>query len=431
MSEEVKQLPDGWRAYSIKDIIKFKSQGVNTTTEKVKYSQYGIKVIRAKNIDDYTIDYDDVVYVEDETYSRLSNNNKPQKNDILYTNIGSKFGSAAIIKSSDKILIAWNVLRIVVNESLVNNHFLMYVLNCPFYKNKLLALNSSATMPFINGKSIDGFEIKVPPLEEQKEIAAVLSTLDDKIEINQQINKKLEEMAQAIFQQWFIDFNFPDENGNPYKDSGGAMIDSELGQIPAGWTIKNLDQIAEFTNGLAMQKFRPKEHEKSLPVLKIKELRQGYTDINSDRCSDNIAAKVKVFNGDIIFSWSGSLMVDIWSGGNAGLNQHLFKVTSDNYAKCYYYLWTKYHLNQFIAIAEDKATTMGHIQRKHLSDAKVICTNNIYMNNFNNTLTPVIDSYLVNSIEIKKLSTIRDLLLPKLMSGDLEIQNNYEINDKI
>lgn len=282
-------------------------------------------------------------------------------------------------------------------------------------------LNSGSAVPTLNRNYVHDTLAKIPTKEIQKEIAAILSSLDDKIELNQQINKKLEEMAQAIFKEWFIDFNFPDENGNPYRDSGGTMIDSELGQIPATWSVKSLDEVANFTNGLAMQKFRPIDNECSLPVLKIKELRQGNTDINSDRCKADIPDSVKIFDGDVIFSWSGSLMVELWTGGDAGLNQHLFKVTSDKYSKIFYYLWTKHHLAKFIAIAQDKATTMGHIQRKHLSDAKIFCPNNFIMDRFNHATHPMLEQLIAKNIEISNLINLRDTLLPKLMYGELEI----------
>ena len=111
-----------------------------------------------------------------------------------------------------------------------------------------------------------------------------------------------------------------------------------------GWEVKSLDEIAEYLNGLAMQKFRPQDDEKSYPVLKIKELRQGFTDNNSDRCARTIDKRYIINDGDVVFSWSGSLLVEIWCGGKGGLNQHLFKVTSGDYEKWFYYNWTDYHL---------------------------------------------------------------------------------------
>ena len=235
-------------------------------------------------------------------------------------------------------------------------------------------------------------------------------------------------MAQAIFKQWFVDFEFPNEDGKPYKSSGGEMVESELGMIPQGWEINSLLDIANYLNGLAMQKFRPADDEKGIPVLKIKELRQGSTDENSDLCSPSIAKDYIINDGDVIFSWSGSLLVDFWCGGKCGLNQHLFKVTSSKYEKWFYYLWTKYHLDKFIRIAQDKATTMGHIKRTDLSSSMVLVPNEVLMNKANSILKPIVEKIVETRIEEGKLGKLRDTLLPKLMSGEIRVDDvNIEI----
>ena len=285
---------------------------------------------------------------------------------------------------------------------------------------------TSTAVPIINKTTFSNFSIIVPTIEEQKSIAHILSTLDDKIEVNNQINKTLDNMAQAIFKQWFMDFEFPNEDGEPYKSSGGEMVESELGMIPKGWEVKGLDEIAEFLNGLAMQKYRPTENEKSYPVLKIKELRQGRTDENSDLCSSNIEKKYIVRDGDIIFSWSGSLLVDIWCGGKCGLNQHLFKVTSDKHDQWFVYQWNKYHLDRFVNIAKSKATTMGHIKRKDLSDSKVLIPSDELYLKAAQYQKYLFEKIMYSKIEIKRLEEIRDSLLPKLMSGEIRVPLNEE-----
>ena len=273
---------------------------------------------------------------------------------------------------------------------------------------------------------IENTKIMLPPLREQKAIAHILSTLDDKIEVNNQINKTLENMAQAIFKQWFVDFEFPNGDGEPYKSSGGEMVESELGMIPKGWEVKGLDEIAEFLNGLAMQKYRPTENEKAYPVLKIKELRQGRTDENSDLCSSNIEKKYIIRDGDIIFSWSGSLLVDIWCGGKCGLNQHLFKVTSDKHDEWFVYQWNKYHLDKFVNIAKSKATTMGHIKRKDLSDSKVLIPSDELYLKAAQYQKYLFEKIMYSKIEIKRLEEIRESLLPKLMSGEIRVPLDEE-----
>ena len=352
-----------------------------------------------------------------------------QKNDILYSEIRPQNKRFAYVDfQSDDYVASTKLMVLRKKNEMITSNFLYQILKSDDLINELqvIAESRSGTFPQITYNELSRMKIKLPPLDEQKAIAHILSTLDDKIEVNNQINKTLDNMAQAIFKQWFMDFEFPNEDGEPYKSSGGEMVESELGMIPKGWEVKGLDEIAEFLNGLAMQKYRPTENEKSYPVLKIKELRQGRTDENSDLCSSNIEKKYIVRDGDIIFSWSGSLLVDIWCGGKCGLNQHLFKVTSDKHDQWFVYQWNKYHLDRFVNIAKSKATTMGHIKRKDLSDSKVLIpSDKIYLKAAQHQKY-LFEKIMYSKIEIKRLEEIRDSLLPKLMSGEIRVPLNEE-----
>ena len=213
------------------------------------------------------------------------------------------------------------------------------------------------------------------------------------------LNKNLFDQAQAIFDQEFL-----------------AVDD-----IHADWQRSSLLGIADYLNGLAMQKYRPSEGEQGLPVLKIKELRQGTCDANSELCSPSIKPEYIVHDGDVIFSWSGSLLVDLWCGGTCGLNQHLFKVTSTIYDKWFYYAWTNHHLQKFAAIAADMATTMGHIKREELAKAEVLVPSRHDYDRIGGLLAPLYDLVISNRIENRKLASLRDGLLPQLMSGQIDI----------
>lgn len=215
------------------------------------------------------------------------------------------------------------------------------------------------------------------------------------------INNNLEQQAQAIFSNEFL----------------------ALETLPEGWKQARLIDIADYRNGLAMQKYRPDADEISIPVLKIKELRQGFCDNNSEVCSSNIKSEYVIHDGDVIFSWSGSLLVDFWCGGICGLNQHLFKVTSSEYDKWFYYSWTKHHLYRFIAVAADKATTMGHIKRDELAKAEVLIPNETDYSRIGALIKPIYDLIITNRIENKKLAETRDSLLSKLMSGEIDVSD--------
>ncbi len=214
------------------------------------------------------------------------------------------------------------------------------------------------------------FPILLPPVQEQRAIASVLGSLDDKIELNRRVNVTLEEMAQALFRSWCVVFDPVRAKMKGHQPAGmdeetAALLpdsfeDSPLGEIPKGWSVEPLDKVAHFLNGLALQKYPP-DGDEYLPVIKIAELRKGVTE-SSGRASAKIPPQYVVEDGDLLFSWSGSLEVQLWTGGLGALNQHLFKVTSERYPKWFYYYWIKQHLPVFRAIAADKATTMGHIK---------------------------------------------------------------------
>jgi type I restriction enzyme S subunit len=301
-----------------------------------------------------------------------------------------------------------------INKNIVSPKYLFYTLKTF----DLASLNVGSAVPSLTTEVLNEVLVSIPDLPTQTAIAEILSSLDDKIELNNKINQELENLAQTLFKQWFIDFEFPDENGEPHKSFGGEMVESELGEIPQGWEVNSLDGIADFLNGLALQKFPPDNEYDYLPVIKIRELRQRDTS-NSDRASKSIPEKYIVQNGDVLFSWSGSLLVDFWTNGKGALNQHLFKVTSNQFPQWYYFLWTKHHLSEFIKIAESKATTMGHIQRQHLNDAKVVIPDEI--SRFTSVFEPIISKIIDNRIENGELTNLRDTLLPKLISGELEV----------
>lgn len=330
-------------------------------------------------------------------------------NSICVSCIGSDLGK---VVKTDRELVTNQQINTIVPHSNVDSDFVYYLM-CIVGKELNYISKTSTAVPIINKSTFSDWNIVIPEkVDDQRRIASILSSLDRKIELNNKINADLEEMAQAIFKNWFVDFE-------PFKD--GKFVDSELGMIPEGWKVGRLTEIASYMNGLAMQKFPPENIEDSLPVLKIKELGQGFCGTDSDRCSCNIKDECKIHNGDVIFSWSGTLLVDVWCGGDCGLNQHLFKVTSNDYPKWFYYYWTKHHLQEFIRIAKDKAVTMGHIKRGHLEEALVAIPDNDSMGKVHELFEPILSKMISLRLESTRLSLLRDTLLPRLMSGEIEV----------
>ena len=316
---------------------------------------------------------------------------------ICVSCIGSDLGKVVLTKNPTVTNQQFN--SIVPNEE--NDADFIYYLMTVVGKHLNYLSKTSTAVPIINKSTFANYEIEIPNIKEQKRIGKILSSLDDKIELNRRINDNLEQQAQALFNYYFID------------------TPELLGEFSVG----SLADAANYVNGLAMQKYRPINGKKGLPVLKIKELGQGRIDSSSNFCSDEIDPYYKVYDGDVIFSWSGTLMVKIWCGGKCGLNQHLFKVSSKTTPKWFYYFWTKHHLDNFIRIAKDKAVTMGHIKREELRKAKILFPNTCVMKKLDTLITPYIEQIIEKECEIKKLALLRDALLPKLMSGELKIND--------
>lgn len=288
----------------------------------------------------------------------------------------------------------------------IDSNYLYYLVCSPIVRDPAIkSMVGSSGRQRVQTDLVANLQVSIPDYEEQVKIGELLKALDDKIKLNNEINKNLEQQAQAIFANEFL----------------------SLDTLPEGWKQASLIDIADYLNGLAMQKYRPTADESGIPVLKIKELRQGCCDDNSELCSPNIKSSYIIHDGDVIFSWSGSLLVELWCGGICGLNQHLFKVTSSKYDKWFYYAWTKHHLDRFVAIAADKATTMGHIKRDELAKAEVLIPNKKDYERIGALLQPIYEMIISNRIENKKLAATRDTLLPKLMKGEIDMSEvDYE-----
>lgn len=333
-------------------------------------------------------------------------NSYNSENVIIIGRVGAYCG--CVYKSNEKCWVSDNAIAVLAKD-IVNTQYLYYLMNTLDLHHQHIG----GAQPLMTQDIIKDFSVLIPSLQEQQKIASILSSLDDKIEVNRKINENLEQQAQALFKSWFVDFE-------PFKN--GEFVESELGMIPKGWRVGKLSEIADYVNGLAMQKFRPQNNEQGLPVLKIKELGQGSFDANTEQCSPSlIGEKYIIHDGDIIFSWSGTLMVKIWCGGLCGLNQHLFVVVPKNYPKWFVYLWTLYHLDNFIRIAKDKAVTMGHIKRGELDKALVAIPDKDEMEKCDALIAPIFKQIISNEIESRRLASLRDTLLPKLMSGELKV----------
>ena len=380
-----------WNHSTINDVCVLVTDGSHSSPKSVNDGKYMVSV---KDFTDYGFDFASCRMISNDDYETLKRNGcVPQIDDILIGKDGARFFEDIIIyRQREKPALLSSIAILRCDKSKILPDFLYYVLRTPSFRQDVKDnYGSGSAIPRIILKDFKRMMVSYPSLEKQQAIISVLTAIDSKIQANTEINDNLYAQAKAIFDNHFIN------------------IDA----IPAGWRKGNLLDIANYLNGLAMQKFRPQGNEIGLPVLKIKELRQGSCDDSSELCSLRIKPEYIIHDGDVIFSWSGSLLVDIWCGGTCGLNQHLFKVTSDIYDKWFYYLWTAHHLARFIAIAADKATTMGHIKREELAKAEVLIPCEEDYTSLTSIMQPIFELIISNRIEARKLAALRDELLPK------------------
>ena len=337
-------------------------------------------------------------------------------------------GSTALIPESGKYIQSQDVAKVTCNEALLDQNYAFYLLSSALVKQQLSAGAQQTKIRHTSPGKIKDCIVWLPPLTEQKRIGQLLSTIDRKIALNRAINHNLEAMAKQLYDYWFVQFDFPDKNRKPYKSCGGTMTYNEnlKRYIPEGWHCGNLFEIATFTNGLACQKFRPKDGEVPLPIIKIREMHDGISSDTED-VSPNIPESVKVYNGDVLFSWSASLEVMLWAYGLGGLNQHIFKVTSANdFPKSFYYFQLLNYVDVFKKMAEARKTTMGHITQDHLRQSTIaIPDDKDIVAKFEKRISPIFARMVKVQEEIQQLSKQRDELLPLLMNGQVSV--NYDL----
>lgn len=326
---------------------------------------------------------------------------------------------------ADNFIVSTGFTTIDISDAESDAKYIFYLLTQKYITDYLHTIgeNSVSSYPAINPNDLANLKFSIPNLKTQKSIAHILSTLDQKIAINNQINAQLEQMAKTLYDYWFVQFDFPNENGKPYKSSGGEMVynDTLKREIPKGWEVKSLWSIAKYFNGLALQKYRPKnEYDDFLPVIKIREMNEGIS-ANTEKASTEIPKEAIINDGDILFSWSATLDVKIWTQGKGALNQHIFKVTSNQYPKSFYYFELLNYLQHFKMMAELRKTTMGHITQDHLKQAFICIPSDALLSGLDQILSPIFQKIIILKKQNQQLTQLRDFLLPMLMNGQVGV----------
>lgn len=356
-----------------------------------------IPMLSVKDMEEFDFNYNNCKHISEEEYNKmLKNDCVPKLYDVLVAKDGSYLKEIFVNEKENKKAILSSIAIFRPNQDVVDPYFLCYLLKTPMILNYVKDnCVSGSALPRIILRAFKGIELTIPEIKTQKKIVKIIKNINDKIKMNNEINNNLHELMKIKFNDYI-------NNIEDYEESV-------------------LSKIANYKNGLAMQKFRPL-NEIGLPVIKIKEMNSGISS-ETERCKSDVDSEVIINDGDVLFAWSGTLCMSIWCGGKAGLNQHIFKVTSDKYPKWFYYFWTLKHLDNFIEIAAGKATTMGHIKRTELDKAVVKIPNEKSMDEMDKIFTPMLNKYINNNIENRNLEIMRAILLPKLMNGEIDLES--------
>ncbi len=403
------------------------TKGTTPTTLGYPFVDEGINFVKSEAISaNGSINPVTFAFIDEEAHAKLGRS-QLKEGDVLFSMAGVYLGKTAVVHGSilpANTNQAVGIIRLDLEKA--EPRFIHYTLSSPECRSWVLRSAAQSAQPNFNLQDIGSLPIPAYKLPEQRAIAHILGTLDDKIELNRRSNQTLEAMARALFKDWFVDFGpvrAKMEGQEPYLPADlwqrfPERLDDE--GKPEGWDERPLDEIADFLNGLALQKFPATDSDDSLPVIKIAELRNGIS-AKSDRASRDVPAKYIIKDGDFLFSWSGSLLAKFWTEGEGALNQHLFTVTSERYPMWFVSHWVLHHLEEFQAIAASKATTMGHIQRSHLKAAMTVCPPDDVVEKMGAMIAPLVEHAIQNELESRSLAQLRDTLLPKLISGELRI----------
>lgn len=333
------------------------------------------------------------------------------RNAITYVCIGSTVGKIGLTERES--ITNQQINSLVADPNKLVSKYGYYLLRNITPEIQQIASARGAGKGIINKTQFEDFNVTLPNIDDQQSISDVLSTYDDLIENNTRRIKILEQIAQVIYTEWFVDFRFPGHEKVKMIDSG-----TDFGKIPEGWSVGKVGNIADFLNGYA---FKPKDlGDVGFPVVKIPELRSGILIKTPRNTGDKIPKKYLINTGDILFSWSATLLVNIWNSGEALLNQHLFKVTPKKnhfYSFAYFVLLNQIEKYRSHAVG----ATMQHLRRDVVVSANILLPSQELLVSFEEIVSTILKEKATLSIENNNLRQTRDLLLPKLVTGEIKI----------
>ncbi len=402
----------------------------------------GIPLVTAKIIKGGRIEQPSE-YINPADYDEWMRRGIPAAGDIVLTT-EAPLGEVAQLDER-KVALAQRVITLRGREGFMDNTFLKFLMQSSYVQEQLKGRSTGTTVHGIRQSELRKVLLLVPPIGEQRAIALILGTLDNKIELNRKMKQTLEAMARDIFKSWFVDFD-PVRAKAEGRDPGlspdlaalfpDSFEDSELGEIPKGWNTSSVYDLATYINGAAYRAFEPNEEGRGLPIIKIMELKAGVTS-QTRFSSVDMPSKYKIDTGDILFSWSRnpdtSIDIFVWPHGPAWLNQHIFRIVPHSVHERAFILMTlRSFLPVFAEIARNKQTTgLGHVTVEDLKRLVTVRPPESVSQGWNMLVEPILARSLDLQIESKSLVAMRDALLPKLLSGEIRVKTTAKAAESI
>lgn len=368
-------------------------------------------MIRTTNFEKNAFDKKDFKYITEEAYDFLEKT-KVYKNDILMNKIANAGSVYTVPHLNKPVSLAMNLFLIRMNQVVIKQKYAYYFMKN--YERYIKTRAQGSVTKTITKDNVRKLEIAYPRIEEQEEIVKVISSIEDKVEVNNQINKKLEAMAQSIFKHWFVDFEFPNENGEPYKSSGGEMIESELGMIPRGWEVKELGEIIELYDSkrIPLSKKEREKREKIYPYYGAASL--------MDYVDDYIFEGVHILMGEdgtVIDDYGFPILQYVWGKFWVNNHAHVIKGKAEISEEFIYILLKNTNVKSIVTGA-----VQLKINQRNLKSLKLVIPNDDELISFYSSIVNKSFNKIRNNCdEIDRLISIRDTLLPKLMSGEIRV----------
>lgn len=405
------------------------------------YNIYGYPMVRVKDISTGFLDLSSCFNVSEDDYLEFSKKYKPQSGDIIITRVGT-YGNIALVTNDKRFCLGQNTVILNVDKKIIDNKYLFYYLTSSMGQQQIESKVTGSTQKTISLKSLKEINIIRHNFYKEKQIGDLLYKIDNKINNNKQIIANLEELSQTLFKRWFVDFEFPDENGNPYKSNGGEMIDSELGNIPRDWEVNELGNYVDIIKGLSYKgAFLDKQHERSdsFPLLSISNFNfiSGFKSNKTKYYFGDYKERHLVNPGDILIAATDLTQDRKILGAPAiipNLNKTMifsldvFKITETTIPKyVLYFLLQSAKYREFVE-GSATGTTVIRIAKNVILKVPIVIDKDISLK-FDDLIKPYMEKIEHLSQENQKLTQLRDTLLPKLMSGEIEIPDHIEVNE--